>query len=163
LKADPIRIRLNVNGQVHVLDVPPGASLLHVLRNDLGLNGPKFGCGLGQCGACAVLIGGKAARSCVLQAAPLENFDIVTLEGLGTRAAPHPLQSAFIRHSATQCGYCLNGMIVTLAALFQRRPDATEEEIRAALRYNLCRCGSHIEVLAAASEAAKTLRGVVQA
>jgi nicotinate dehydrogenase subunit A len=109
-----------------------------------------------------VLIDGKAARSCVLPAAPLENFDIVTLEGLGTRASPHPVQSAFIRHSATQCGYCLNGMIVTLAALFKRLPDAAENDIRAALRYNLCRCGSHIEVLAAAREAAETLRAAVR-
>ncbi len=150
-----------MNGQTHLLNVPPGASLLHVLRNDLGLNGPKFGCGLGQCGACAVLIGGKAARSCVLPAAPLENFDIVTLEGLGTRAAPNPVQSAFIRHSATQCGYCLNGMIITLVALFQSLPNPAEDEIRAALRYNLCRCGAHIEVLEAARDAVELLRGAV--
>jgi len=163
LQADPVPIRLTVNGQTHALNVPAGVSLLHVLRNDLGLNGPKFGCGLGQCGACTVLIGGKAARSCVLPAAPLENFDIVTLEGLGTSAEPHPVQSAFIRHSATQCGYCLNGMIMTLAALFRRLPDAAEGEIRAALRYNLCRCGSHVEVLEAARDAAETLRGAAQA
>jgi len=155
LLPDPVPVRLTVNGKIHAVRVPPGAALLHVLRNDLGLNGPKYGCGLGQCGACAVLIGGKAARSCVLPAAPLEGSEIVTLEGLGTRAMPHPVQGAFIRHSATQCGYCLNGMIITLAALFRHRPDAAEPEIRAALRYNLCRCGSHVEVLAAALEVAR--------
>ena len=143
-----------MNGTVHTLDIPSGASLLHVLRNDLGLNGPKYGCGLGQCGACTVLIDGKAARSCVLPAAPLEGFSIVTLEGLGSRANPHPVQRAFVNYSATQCGYCLNGMIMTVAALLTRLPGAGEDEIREALRYNLCRCGSHVEVLQAACAAA---------
>jgi nicotinate dehydrogenase subunit A len=151
-------VGLEVNGTIHTLDIPSGASLLHVLRNDLGLNGPKYGCGLGQCGACTVLIDGKAARSCVLPAANLEGFAIVTLEGLGSRADPHPVQRAFIKHSASQCGYCLNGMIMTLAALLTRRPGAGEAEIREALRYNLCRCGSHVEVLHAALAASAEMR-----
>lgn len=150
----PRTIRLDVNGTVHQLDIPPGASLLHVLRNDLQLNGPKYGCGLGQCGACTVLIDGKAARSCVLPAANLEGFAIVTLEGLGSRDRLHPVQRAFIARNATQCGYCLNGIIMTVAALVARVPGATEAEIKEALRYNLCRCGSHVEVLEAACDVA---------
>jgi nicotinate dehydrogenase subunit A len=151
-------VRLDVNGEAKPLEIPAEATLLQVLRNDLGLNGPKFGCGLGQCGACTVIIDGKAARSCVLPASGLEGFKITTLEGLGSRAKPHPVQRAVIAHSASQCGYCLNGMIMTIAAVLGRRPDATEAEIREALRWNLCRCGSHIDVLKAARAAAEDLR-----
>lgn len=151
-------LTLTVNGEARTASPSPGARLLHVLRNDMELNGPKFGCGLAQCGACTVLIDGVPARACVLPAEGLEGRAITTLEGLGTREAPHPLQAAFVANSGTQCGYCLNGMIMTLAALLEREPDADEAAIRAALRYNLCRCGSHVEVLAAATEAAATLK-----
>lgn len=151
-------LTLKVNGEARAASPSPGARLLHVLRNDLALNGPKYGCGLAQCGACTVLIDGVPARACVLPAEGLEGHAITTLEGLGTREAPHPLQAAFIANSATQCGYCLNGMIMTLAALLARDPDADETTIRAALRYNLCRCGSHVEVLAAATEAAAAVK-----
>jgi nicotinate dehydrogenase subunit A len=152
------RVTLSVNGEAHTLEITPDALLLHVLRNDLALNGPKYGCGLAQCGACTVIIEGLPARSCVLPAAPLEGLDIVTLEGLGTARLPHPVQQAFIEHIATQCGYCLNGMIMTIASFLKREPHADEIAIREALRYNLCRCGSHVDVLAAALTAAERLR-----
>jgi nicotinate dehydrogenase subunit A len=151
-------VTLNVNGQDHALALDSQAMLLNVLRNDMSLNGPKYGCGLAQCGACTVWIGGVPARSCVLPAAPLAGFAITTLEGLGTREAPHPVQQAFIELSATQCGYCVNGMIMTVAALLEVDPDVTEEDVRHALRYILCRCGSHVEVLAAAMRAAAAMR-----
>lgn len=147
-------VSLLVNGTSHSLRLPREVSLLHVLRNDLRLNGPKYGCGLGQCGACTVLIDGKAARSCVLPATGLRGHSIVTLEGLSSGDEPHALQSAFIALSGTQCGYCLNGMIMTLAAFLLKVPHPSESQIRHALRFNLCRCGSHIEVIRAALEAA---------
>ena len=144
-------MRLRVNGRSHDLDVPRKTPLLYVLRNDLCLNGPKFGCGLGQCGSCTVLIDGVAARSCVLPAGVAEGREIVTLEGLGTAERLHPVQQAFIDAQAAQCGYCLNGMILTVAALLARNPDPTEAEIRRELKYNLCRCGAHVEILRAAA------------
>ena len=137
-------LSLNVNGEQHSLDVPGDAPLLYVLRNDLGLNGPKYGCGLGQCGACTVLIDGKGARSCVIPAAGVAGRQITTLEGLGSRQAPHPVQQAFIEKQAAQCGYCLNGMIMATVALLQTTPRPTDSEIRHALAHNLCRCGTHI-------------------
>jgi nicotinate dehydrogenase subunit A len=152
-------IRLTVNGTEHALAVPPDCPLLLVLRNDLKLNGPKFGCGLGECGACTVLVEGVAARSCVLPVRSLAGRRIVTLEGLGTPTEPHAVQQAFIDEQAAQCGYCLNGMIMTTKALLDRNPDPTEAEIRAELRYNLCRCGTHVEILRAVHRAAKLLRG----
>jgi nicotinate dehydrogenase subunit A len=147
-------IRLNVNGNTHDIDVAPDTALLYVLRNDLELNGPKYGCGLGECGTCTVLIDGAAARSCVV---PLEiciGRDIVTLEGLGTRERPDPVQQAFIDEQAAQCGYCLNGMIMSVKALLLRSPRPSESEVIEALRYNLCRCGAHIEIMRAAMRAA---------
>lgn len=149
-------LRLTVNGAQVTLAVPRATPLLYVLRNDLRLNGPKFGCGLGECGACAVLLDGRAARSCVVSAGAAEGRAVTTLEGLGSPAAPHPVQQAFIAEQAAQCGYCLNGMIVTAAALLRRVPHPTEAEIREALRYNLCRCGAHVEILRAVQRAAET-------
>ncbi len=147
-------VRLRVNGVEHVLPVPPSTRLLYVLRNDLRLNGPKFGCGLGECGACMILMDGLAARSCVISVSGAMGRDIVTLEGLGSSASPHPVQQAFIAEQAAQCGYCLNGMIMTTKALLDRNPAPTEPEIREALRYNLCRCGTHVEILRAVRRAA---------
>jgi nicotinate dehydrogenase subunit A len=147
-------MRLTVNGRIFDVDAAPDTALLHVLRNDLELNGPKYGCGLGECGACAVLIDGVAARSCVIPIEGCVGRDIVTLEGLGTHERPDPVQQAFIAEQAAQCGYCLNGMIITTKALLTRNPHPTENEVLEALRYNLCRCGAHIEIIRAAMRAA---------
>ena len=150
-------IRLTVNGERHDVNAAPDTALLYVLRNDLALNGPKYGCGLGECGTCTVLIDGMAARSCVIPIEGCVGRDIVTLEGLGSREHPDPVQDAFIREQAAQCGYCLNGMIMTTKALLLRTPRPTEAEIAEALRYNLCRCGAHIEIMRAAMRAAGRL------
>lgn len=147
-------IRLTVNGSTHDVDAAPDTALLYVLRNDLALNGPKYGCGLGECGTCTVLIDGVAARSCVIPIEGCEGRDIVTLEGLGSRERPDPVQAAFIAEQAAQCGYCLNGMIMSTKALLAQNPHPTETEIAEALRYNLCRCGAHVEILRAAMRAA---------
>ncbi|GAC1629034.1 MAG: (2Fe-2S)-binding protein [Bradyrhizobium sp.] len=147
-------IRLTVNGRIHDIAAAPDTALLYVLRNDLDLNGAKFGCGLGECGTCTVLINGVAARSCVIPISGCVRRDIVTLEGLGTRDRPDPVQQAFITEQAAQCGYCLNGMIMTTKALLMRTPHPSEAEIAEALRYNLCRCGAHIEIMRAAIRAA---------
>ncbi|QWG24883.1 (2Fe-2S)-binding protein [Bradyrhizobium sediminis] len=147
-------IRLKVNGRIHGIDAAPDTALLYVLRNDLELNGPKYGCGLGECGSCTVLIDGVAARSCVIPIEGCVGRDIVTLEGLGSREHPDPVQQAFIREQAAQCGYCLNGMIMTTRALLNRNPHPTESELLEALRYNLCRCGAHVEIMRAAMRAA---------
>jgi nicotinate dehydrogenase subunit A len=150
-------IRLTVNGRIHDVNAAPDTALLYVLRNDLELNGPKFGCGLGECGACTVLIDGVAARSCVIPISGCVEREIVTLEGLGSRDHPDPVQEAFIREQAAQCGYCLNGMIMTTKALLMRTPHPTEAEVLEALRYNLCRCGAHIEIMRAVMRAAGRL------
>jgi nicotinate dehydrogenase subunit A len=150
-------IRLTVNGKIHDVDAAPDTALLYVLRNDLELNGPKYGCGLGQCGACTVLIDGVAARSCVIPISGCVERDILTLEGLGSRERPDPVQEAFIREQAAQCGYCLNGMIMSTKALLMRSPHPSETEMLEALRYNLCRCGAHIEIMRAAMRAAGTI------
>jgi len=150
-------IVLEVNGARHALAVGRSATLLQVLRNDLGLNGPKYGCGLGQCGACTVHVDGVAARACVIPAAQAQGRRITTLEGLGDRARAHPVQSAFIRAQAAQCGYCLNGMIMTTAALLAREPQPSEQAVRDALAGNLCRCGTHVEILAAVTRAVAEL------
>jgi nicotinate dehydrogenase subunit A len=151
---DQSMIRLSVNGRVHDVGAAPDTALLYVLRNDLELNGPKYGCGLGECGTCTVLIDGAAARSCVVPIDGCTGRDIVTLEGLGSRERPDPVQAAFITEQAAQCGYCLNGMIMSVKALLLRTPRPTETEVLEALRYNLCRCGAHIEILRAAMRAA---------
>lgn len=148
-------VTLVVNGRTETLAVAPDAPLLHVLRNDLGLNGPKYGCGFGECGACMVLVDGVPARSCVIPAGGVQGRGITTLEGLGTRAEPHPVQQAFVDAQAAQCGYCLNGMIVSTVALLEREPHPTEQQVRDALSHNLCRCGTHIEILNAVQRAAE--------
>jgi nicotinate dehydrogenase subunit A len=150
-------VRLRVNGRDHALAVGPEVKLLYVLRNDLALNGPKFGCGLGQCGACTVLVGGVAARACVLPVGSVVGREIVTLEGLGSAERLHPVQQAFISAQAAQCGYCLNGMIMTAAAFLDRNPHPNDAEIRQALKHNLCRCGTHIEIIEAVRLAAQAL------
>jgi nicotinate dehydrogenase subunit A len=147
-------IRLTVNGRIHDVNADPETALLYVLRNDLELNGPKYGCGLGECGTCAVLIDGVAARSCVIPISGCVQRAIVTLEGLGSRDHPDPVQDAFIKEQAAQCGYCLNGMIITTKALLMRTAHPSEAEVLEALRYNLCRCGAHIEIVRAVMRAA---------
>ena len=150
-------IALTVNGCAHALAVPRDAPLLNVLRNDLGLNGPKYGCGLGECGACSVLVDGIEARACVIPVGGVEGRHVTTLEGLGTAANLHPVQQAFIACQATQCGYCLNGMIVATVALLARCPRPTDAQVRDALAHNLCRCGAHLEILQAVQRAATLL------
>lgn len=150
-------MRLTVNGKTHEVDAARDTALLYVLRNDLALNGPKYGCGLGECGACAVLIDDVAARSCVIPIEGCVGRNIVTLEGLGTREHPDPVQKAFIGAQAAQCGYCLNGMIMTAKALLDRNPNPSEAEVRSELSGNLCRCGTHIEILRAVLRAARQM------
>jgi nicotinate dehydrogenase subunit A len=147
-------IRLTVNGRVHDVAADGDTALLYVLRNDLALNGPKYGCGLGECGTCTVLIDGVAARSCAIPISGCVGRAILTLEGLGTRESPDPVQQAFIDEQAAQCGYCLNGMIMTTKALLNANPHPSETEVLEALRYNLCRCGAHVEIVRAAMRAA---------
>ncbi|WP_288502573.1 (2Fe-2S)-binding protein [uncultured Pseudomonas sp.] len=147
-----------VNGLPVICNAMADTPLLLVLRNDLHLNGPKFGCGLGECGACTVIVDGKAARSCVLPLSGVANRNVTTLEGLGDRHHPHPVQQAFIEAQAAQCGYCLNGMIMTAKALLDRNPDPSEAQIRRALSANLCRCGTHLEILAAVRRASQLYR-----
>ena len=146
--------RIMVNGERHQVDAMPDTPLLYVLRNDLGLNGPKFGCGLGQCGACAAIVGGKLAKTCSMSLQEVGDNPIVTLEGLGTLQKPHPLQKAFIDEQAAQCGYCSNGMIMAAKALLDRNPKPGDEEIKEALADQLCRCGVHNRVVRAVRRAA---------
>ena len=150
-------IALTVNGRAHALAVAPDAPLLNVLRNDLGLNGPKFGCGLGECGACSVLVDGVQARACVIPVGGVAGREITTLEGLGSREALHPVQQAFIECQAAQCGYCLNGMIIGTVALLRRHPRPTEQQARDALAHHLCRCGAHLEILDAVRRASELM------
>ena len=146
--------QLNVNGKSVLVSVDdPDVPLLYVLRDDLGLHGPRFGCGLGQCGACTVHIDGVAVRSCVMPLSAVSG-KVVTLEGLGTEARPHPLQRAFIEEQAVQCGYCINGMIMQSAALLARTPKPTADQIRQELAANLCRCGTHLRIVRAVQRAA---------
>jgi nicotinate dehydrogenase subunit A len=146
---------LKVNGRDHKIDAEPDTPLLYVLRDDLGLHGPKFGCGLGQCGACTVIMDGAATRSCVVPAAAATGAKIITLEGLGSIEKPHPVQKAFIEEQAAQCGYCINGMIMTAAAFLEREPHPTRASIVAALNDNLCRCGTHLRIVRAVERAAR--------
>ena len=146
-------VTLRVNGGEQVLVLADDTPLLFILRNDFGLNGPKYGCGLGECGACTVLVDGVAARACCLPVGLVEGRQITTLEGLGTAESPHPVQAAFIAEEGAQCGYCLNGMIMTVAALLAREAQPSDATLAEALRYNLCRCGAHVEILRAAKRA----------
>ena len=150
-------VKLNVNGAAYVVAGAASTSLLQVLRNDIGVNGPKYGCGLGQCGACLVLLDGKAARSCVLPAGAAVGRRVTTLEGLAGAGRLHPVQQAFIEKQGAQCGYCLNGMIMRTVALLRVIPAPTEQQIRDALRYNFCRCGAHEEILASVRRAVALL------
>ena len=152
-------VRFKLNGEAVSLDVDPQTLLLEALRNDRGLNGPKFGCGLAQCGACAVLLDGISIRSCVTPLAAIDGKSITTLEGLGDRDNPHPLQSAFIEEQAIQCGYCSNGVIITAAELLKKNPSPTDAEIRNALSGHLCRCGAQPRMLKAVALAAEKLAG----
>ena len=146
--------RITVNGLSHEVAAAPETPLLYVLRNDLGLNGPKFGCGLGQCGACAALVGGRLTRTCSIALRDVGDDPIITLEGLGTLQMPHPLQKAFIDAQAAQCGYCSNGMIMAAKALLDRNPKPSDEEIKDALADQLCRCGTHNRVVSAVRKVA---------
>jgi nicotinate dehydrogenase subunit A len=148
-------VSLKVNGVVHSVAAEPDTPLLYVLRNDLGLNGAKFGCGLGQCGACTALVDGGPVRSCITPIGALAQSEIITLEGLGTLDQPHPLQAAFMDEQAAQCGYCIAGMIMFAKALLDRIPQPTEAEVRFALNDNLCRCGVHNRVVRAVLKAAQ--------
>jgi len=150
-------IALTVNGRAHSLDVDPATPLLYVLSDDLALNGPRFGCGLGQCGACTVIVRGRAVRSCVTPVGTLEGADVTTLEGLGTVGRPHPLQQAFIDEQAAQCGFCLSGVILTAKALLDANPKAGEAEIRQAMSTVLCRCFVHTRMLRAIARYAESL------
>jgi len=154
-RSEAIAIELKVNGATHEVDIDASTPLLYVLRNDLSLNGPRFGCGLAQCGACTVLIDGNPVRSCVTPVAAAAGAEITTLEGLGDRDNPHPVQAAFIAEQAAQCGYCSNGMIMATAALLERNSDPSDPEIRQALAGNLCRCGTHGRILKAVRRAAR--------
>ena len=149
------KFTLNVNGKTHTVDADPDMPLLYVLRNDLFLVGAKFGCGLAQCGACTVLVDGKATRSCVTPIGSLGNAEITTIEGLGTIEKPHPLQKAFIDEQAAQCGYCINGFIMKAKELLDQKPHPTEADVREALAGHLCRCGTHNRIIAAIMRAGK--------
>lgn len=148
------RIPLTVNGKSHTVDVDPSTPLLYVLRNELQLNGPKFGCGMSQCGACTVLAEGRTVRSCSVPVSSMEKRNIITLEGLGTSAHPGFLQNAFVEEQAAQCGYCANGMIMTAQALLERNANPTVAEIKQALNANLCRCGTQVRIVRAVKRAA---------
>ena len=150
-------VELRINGQTQIVDADASTPLLYALRNDLGLNGPRFGCGLAQCGACTVLADGTPIRSCVTPLAAVAESEITTIEGLGNRDAPHTVQAAFIAEQAAQCGFCASGMIMTAAALLEDDPNPTEQQIRQALDGNLCRCGTHVRILRAVRRAAQAM------
>jgi nicotinate dehydrogenase subunit A len=147
------KISLKVNGKTQVVDADPETPLLYVLRDDLKLNGPKFGCGLSQCGACTVIMDGNTIRSCVTTVSVARNRTVTTLEGLGSTKKLHPLQKAFIDEQALQCGYCINGMIMTAKAFLDKNPKPTDSQIKDALAGNLCRCGTHTRILRAVKRA----------
>jgi nicotinate dehydrogenase subunit A len=148
------KLSLNINGHARAVDVESDTPLLYVLRDDLGLKGPRFGCGLGQCGACTVIIDGAAVRSCIYPASSAAGHKITTLEGLGSSEKPSPLQKAFIDEQAAQCGYCINGMIMQSKAFLDKTPHPTEQQIKDELANNLCRCGTHTRIIKAVQRAA---------
>lgn len=150
----PQTITLNVNNQDRAIEVAPDGMLLYALRDNLGLHGPKFGCGLAECGACTVLMDGAAIRSCITPVSAVGNAKIVTVEGLGTVENPHPLQKAFIDEQAAQCGYCISGMIMSAKALLDQQSHPSRDDIKQALNGNLCRCGTHMRIVRAIERAA---------
>jgi nicotinate dehydrogenase subunit A len=152
------RVSLKVNGKAQVVDVDPQCPLLYVLRDNLSLNNPRFGCGLGQCGACTVLLDGRAVRSCRLPVSLAASKEIVTLEGLGEPGSPDPVQKAFIEEQAFQCGYCLNGWVLTAKALLDKNPHPTDAEIRTAFEALVCRCGSQVGIFSAVRRAAESMK-----
>lgn len=147
------RISLRVNAKTQVIDADPDMPLLYALRNDLRLNGPKYGCGLAQCGACTVIMDGAAIRSCMTPVSAAQSRSVTTLEGLGSTRKMHRLQQAFVDEQAVQCGYCINGMIMTAKALLDRNPKPTDDQIKQALDGNLCRCGTHVRIVRAVKRA----------
>jgi len=147
------KISLRVNGKTQVVDAEPDMPLLYALRNDLQLNGPKFGCGVAQCGACTVIMDGAAIRSCVTPMSAAQSKAVTTLEGLGSTKKMHKIQQAFVDEQALQCGYCVNGMIMTTKALLDKNPKPTDSQIKEALAGNLCRCGTHIRIVRAVKRA----------
>jgi len=151
-------LTLEVNGKAETIDADPATPLLYVLRDELKLNAAKFGCGLGQCGSCTVMVDGQAVLSCVTPVMALVGRKVTTLEGLGTIDAPAPIQTAFIEMQAAQCGYCIPGMIMSAQALLQKNPEPNDHEIRAALATNLCRCGTHMRILAAIRRAGQLMK-----
>ena len=153
----PSELTVTVNGKKHRVQAAPDTPLLYVLRNELGLNGPQYGCGSENCGACTVLLGSKATKSCKLPVSDATGGAIITLEGLTTDGVLHPVQRAFVEEQAAQCGYCSNGMIMTAAALLWKTPHPTDEQMRQALDGNLCRCGTHLRILRAVKRAAELL------
>jgi nicotinate dehydrogenase subunit A len=150
-------ITLKVNGTAHTLDLDPSTPLLYALSDDLALRGPKFGCGLGQCGACTVIVKGQAVRSCVTTVASVSGAEITTIEGLGTPERPHPIQQAFIDEQAAQCGFCLNAVIMNAVAVIDRNPRATDEQIRDGLSNVLCRCFTHVRMMRAIKRYARSV------
>ena len=151
------RISLDVNGSVHTVDADPDMPLLYALRNDLGLNNPHFGCGLSQCGACTVHINGEAVRSCVTPVSAVGTGKVVTLAGLGTPEKPHPIQAAYVQEEVPQCGYCINGWIMTAAALLNRNKKPSDAEIKEALTGLKCRCGTHMGIMRAVRRASEMM------
>jgi nicotinate dehydrogenase subunit A len=151
-------VALDVNGRVHSADAELDSPLLYVLRDNLGLPNPRFGCGLGQCGACTVLVNGEAVRSCVIPVTAAVGKKIVTLDGLGTPERPHPVQQAFIDEQAFQCGYCMNGWVLVSKVLLEKNPSPTDQDIRRGLDGLICRCGSHAAVLGAVRRAADAMK-----
>jgi len=151
-------ITLTVNGVLHRLDIDPATPLLYALRGELGLNGAKFGCGLGQCGACTVIVEGAPVFACLLPVAALQDRQVTTIEGLGTADKPNPLQQAFIQEQAAQCGYCIAGMVMRAQALLDRNPTPTDADIRTWMEPNLCRCGTHMRIMKAIRRASDALK-----
>jgi nicotinate dehydrogenase subunit A len=150
------KLPLKVNGRLYALDIDPSTPLLFVLNDELGLRGPKFGCGMAQCGACTVILRGQVVRSCVMPVSAVGQDEVTTLEGLGTPDKPHPIQQAFIDEGAAQCGFCLSGVILTAKAVLDEKPNASDEEIRDALGGVLCRCFAHLRMLRAIRKYADT-------
>jgi nicotinate dehydrogenase subunit A len=150
-------VSLDVNGASYTVEADPDMPLLYALRNALGLNNPKFGCGLGQCGACTVIMGGEAVRSCKIPVSAAAGSPIRTLEGLGTPEKPHPVQAAFVTEQVPQCGYCINGWVMTAAAMLEKNPHVSDADVRRGLGDLKCRCGSHMAILRAVKRAAKAM------